>query len=216
TTDLRYEHGPAYPVTNTLQSVLAEVVQDRVSLGHARALDERWSLSAAVDAARLRTTAEGLLGEPHASGRLQVAVSAGRSITRSLVLGIGTRAVTFTRSAPPSGDPATGNVRPLFWDPHAAISTGPYAQLGHQLSPEWTLSGRLNPGLALIDERRSAQSGLEVVPHLSAEAGIRHERARIWSAFDIFYYQGQFDGYRMYGARLTVGARDLSAIRGVR
>jgi hypothetical protein len=137
-------------------------------------------------------------------------------MTPSLTLGVATRALTFTRSAPPGGDAASGNVRPLFWDPEAAVSAGPYVQLGRDLSTRWRLSGRINPGLALIDERRSQVSGYDFVPHVSAEAGVRREGARFSTALDVFYYQGQFDGYRTYGARLSVSARDLSTLRGAR
>jgi hypothetical protein len=53
------------------------------------------------------------------------------------------------------------------------------------------------------------------VPHVSAEAGIRHE-GRLSTALELFYYQGQFDGYRSYGARLTISASEASASGGTR
>jgi hypothetical protein len=89
---------------------------------------------------------------------------------------------------------------------------GPYAQLARDLSSSWRLTGRVGPGVAYIDER--GPSGSAWVPHLGAEAGLRREGARFWTALDLFYYQGQFDGYRTYGARLTLSARDYSSLVG--
>ena len=51
---------------------------------------------------------------------------------------------------------------------------------------------------------------------MSAEAGVRHEGDRFWTALDVFYSQGRFNGYHAYGARLTLSARDWSALGGRR
>ncbi|MGD8287609.1 MAG: hypothetical protein PVI31_03160, partial [Gemmatimonadota bacterium] len=81
-------------------------------------------------------------------------------------------------------------------------------------SSTWSMTGSLGPGIAFIDERTAP--GWDVVPHVSAEAGLRREGERFWTSLDFFFYQGQFDGYRMYGARLSVSARDWSRIGGIR
>lgn len=204
TTDLRYERGPAHPVTNTLQSVAAAVVQDRVSLGHTRALGGRGSIAASLDAAWLRAGSPGVADD--GTARLSVSATASRGVAEGLSLGLTARALTFVDAAPAVTAPGSGT-RPLFWDPRAAVSVGPFARLEHDLSTAWKVTGQLNPGLALVDERGARSS--ELVPHMSAEAGMLHEGPRMRAALDLFYYQGQFDGYRTYGLRLTVGARGI-------
>jgi hypothetical protein len=200
--ELRYDHEPAYPLTGTLQSVYAQLSQDRVSVTIARPLTDRWSLSAEGDVALLDP--RGLSGpQGDRTVRVQGAFSAGRSMTQSVTAGLAARAVTFT-------DPAPVQLGvPLFWDPRSVLSGGPYVQLGHRLSSALRATGRLTPGLAVIDERRT--DGIDVVPHFSAEAGLEHTGDRFRTALDLFYYQGQFDGYRMYGLSLS-----LSTIDGLR
>lgn len=207
--ELRYEHGPAYPLTSTLQSAVAGIVQDRLSVSHARRLDARWSLSATADGAWLRADLDSLPDVTNeATLRLQGAVSLGRRTTPSLTLGLSARAMGYTRSGPVVSDTATTTEHRLFWDPTVAISTGPFARLDRELTSTWRLSANLGLGIAFIDER--TVSGWDVVPHLSAEAGVRREGERFSTSLDLFFYQGQFDGYRMYGARLSLSARDRS------
>lgn len=215
TAQLRYEHGPAYPLTGTLQSALADVVQDRLTLTHARPLGERWSLSAALDGAWLRAAPDSVApGTDRGTARLQAAVSLGKSLSRLITLGVTARALVFTHAAPQAPLPGGGSL-PLFWDPTAAFSMGPYAQLTQDLSASWKLTGRLTPGLALIGERRSA-SGYQLVPDVSAEAGVRRDGNRVQTSLDFFYSQGRFSGYHTYGARLTLSARDLGTLGGSR
>lgn len=214
-TELRLEHGPAYPVTATLQSALVGVVQDHVSVSHSRPLNERWSLASTVDAAWLRTDLDTLSNATNESTvRLQTALSLGRTMSETLTLGVTAGATGYTSSGPVVTDTVTSVQRRLFWDPRLAISAGPFARITHDLSRSWTARATLGPGIAFIDERTSA--GWDVVPHLSAEAGLRREGARFWTAFDLFFYQGQFDGYRMYGARFSVSARDWSRLGSAR
>jgi predicted Zn-dependent protease len=208
--EVRYEHGPAHPVALTLQSVLANVVQDHVTVSHARRLSESWSLAGVADAAWLRADPDSLAaGSRIETARLQGALSVGRALSATLTLGLATRALTLTAAAPATLLPGS-SPRRLFWDPSLVLSAGPYLQLTRDLSRSWKLTGRLVPGLALVDERGAA--GTDLIPHASAEAGVRREGARYWTALDLFYYQGQFDGYRTYGARLSLGARDFSAL----
>jgi hypothetical protein len=210
TSEVRYEHGPAYPIAVTLQSVLAGVVQDHVTVSHARPLGGRWSASGAIDGAWLRADPDSVLGgTSERVGRLQGVLAIGRSMSPTLTLGLSTRALTFTDAAPVTSLPGGGTLR-LFWDPRLVVTAGPYAQITRDLSSTWSLSGRLGPGVALIDERGAG--GSDWVPHVSAEAGVRREGSHFWTAFDLFYYQGQFDGYRTYGARFTLSARDFSSL----
>ena len=195
--------------------MVAGVVQDRVTLGHARRLGERWSLSAVADGAGLRPTEEAAVTGPGSTLRVQLAASVGRATGRSITLGVLGRWLTFTDASPLA--PATGpDARPLFWDPRWAFSAGPFASLDHELSPSWILTGRVAPGLALIQERRPPDRDADLVPQAAVEAAIRHQGRRLWTSLQLFYYQGQFDGYRSYGARVTVSARDLALLGGSR
>lgn len=198
--ELRYDHEPAYSLTGTLQSVFAQLSQDRLSLTLARPLNDRWSLFAEGHVALLDP--QGLSGPDadRTSVRVQASVSAGRSMTQSVTAGVSARAVAFTDAAPVQLGV------PLFWDPRSVLSGGPYLQLGHRVSSALRATGRLTPGLAVIDERR--RDGVDIVPHFSAEAGLEHTGDRFRTALDLFYYQGQFDGYRMYGLRLSLRTID--------
>lgn len=197
--DFAYDHGPAYPLTVTLQSVYGNVGQDRFAVNLAREIHRRWSLSLAGDAALLRP--RGMEEERKAESlRLEAGLSLGRSITDDLILGVNGRALTYSEPSPVSD-----GMR-LFWDPDALISSGFFAQWSKELSDSWNLRTRLNPSFAFIDERTS--KGFEVVPHFSAEAGLSFSGSRFRTTMDAFYYQGRFDGYRAYGLRLSVSAGD--------
>jgi tetratricopeptide (TPR) repeat protein len=209
-TELTVEHGPAYPVTATLQSALVGVVQDHVAVSHARPLGERWTLAATAEGARLRSDLDTIPNAANEStARLQAGLSVGRAMTQTLTLGLSARAMGYTSSGPVVTDSSSVQRR-LFWDPRMALSTGPFARISSDLSDRWRLTGSLAPGIAFLDERGS--TGWDVVPHVSAEAGVRREGERFWTALDLFFYQGQFDGYRMYGARLSLSARDWSRL----
>jgi len=101
---------------------------------------------------------------------------------------------------------ATGGSRRLFWDPRFMVAGGPYTRIARDLSESWTATARLFPGVALVEERGAA--GSDLVPHLTAEAGARWEGMRLSASLDLFYSQGRFDGYRAYGARISVSALD--------
>jgi len=210
-TAVSFDHGPAYPATATLLSALVGIVQDHVSVSHVRPIDERWSVTATVEGALLRTDLDSLPGAQYESTtRLGSTLTLGREMSEMLTLGLTTRVLGYTSSGPVVTDMASLAERRLFWDPRLAFSAGPFARISHDLSANWTVIGTLGPGIALIDERTS--SGWDVVPHVSAETGLRREGARFWTALDFFFYQGQFDGYRMFGVRLTFSARDWSRL----
>jgi hypothetical protein len=199
-------------------------VQERVALSHARPLGERWVLAATTEGARLSADADSVAaGTPRSTFRAQAALDVGRelsgspatslntSLRTSFRIGATTRVLVVSRPAPRAPLPGGGSRR-LFWDPRLVLAAGPYAQLVHASTGSWTTTARLVPGVAVIDERGAA--GTEFVPHLAAEAGLRWDRPRVSAALDLFYGQGQFDGYRAYGARLSVSARDLSSPAG--
>jgi hypothetical protein len=93
------------------------------------------------------------------------------------------------------------------------VAAAPYAQLVVDLTSSLRATARIAPGVALIQERGA--TGSEVVPHLAGEAGLRRDAGRLSAAVDLFYSQGQFDGYRAYGARLSLSAAGFggSAVR---
>lgn len=207
------EHAPAYPTTVTLQSAAVGVVQDHVAVSHARPLSERWALSLVVDGALLRADLDTLpTATNETTSRLQGTVSLERAMSQSVRLGFSTSALSYLSPGPVVTDTVSSVEQRLFWDPRASISFGPFARMEHDLSESWKLTGRLAPGVAAVDERSS--SGWDVIPQLSADAGMRWEGSRLWTALDLFYYQGRFEGYRMYGARLTVSARDWTRLGG--
>ncbi len=195
--DFRYDHGPAYPLTMTLQSVRGGVTLDRFTANLARGIGTRWSLSLSGDITWLDGGGGGG-GSGGGSLRLEAGASLGRFVTDHLVLGVNARALRYSRAAP-----SVEGLR-LFWDPNAVMASGIYAQWERDLSESWTLRARLNPSLAFIDER--AASRFEAVPHFSAEAGLSRNLGGFRTALDAFYYQGRADGYRSYGLRVSVSA----------
>ncbi|MGD2122440.1 MAG: hypothetical protein PVJ76_11880 [Gemmatimonadota bacterium] len=197
--DFRYDHGPAYPLTMTLQSVRGDVTLDRFTANLARGIGDRWSLSLAGDVAWLDTQGDGATSR-EGSLRLEGGASLGRLVTDHLSLGVNARALTYSEASP-----LVDNLR-LFWDPRAVVSTGVYAQWNEDLSEAWAVRARFNPSLAFIDERIG--SGFETIPHFSGEFGLTHEMGGFHTALDGFYYQGRADGYRAYGLRISVSARD--------
>lgn len=200
--DLAYHHGPAYPLTSTLQSALGRVTQDRLTAVVRRALDPRWTLTLALDAARLDADSEEVGEEvgtvSGTSTRLEAAATVVRELTPSFQLGLDARAMRFTDPAPRIDG------RGLFWDPDRVASAGLVARWEQALSDRWGWTASLRPGLAHLAERRT--DGTELVPHLSAEASLLHTGERFRTELGAFYLQSRFDGYRSYGLRLSVGA----------
>lgn len=195
-TDVRLEHAPAFGITNTLQSVRADVRQDRLYAAHARPLGEEWSLALSGEAASL---AHGGVVSAERNLRVSFGASAGRLVSRSVTLGLATRGLRYMDPSPQIG------VGSLYWDPSASVSVGPYAQLDRALGTWWTLSARVNPGVALLDERRV--EGTELVPDLAGNLTLRREGARYLTRVELFYGQGRFTGYRSFGLNLGFSAR---------
>ncbi len=195
-TDLGIDHGPAYGLTNTLQSAFANVQADRFTASHAQPLGETWSAAVNGEAASLNH-----VGVAGAGRNLRVAagVSVGRTLSRRLSLGISARALRFGDAAPDVAGQG------LYWDPNASLSIGPYAQYRQPLTTWWEFNARLNPGFAWIDERGAPKS--EAVPDLSASLGLAREGARYRTKIDFFFGQGRFSGYRSFGLNLSFSAR---------
>jgi len=198
TLDAGYRRGPAYDLTATLQSVFADVVQDNLRVTLSGSLTPVWSLWAQSQATWLDPEAL-----PGAGGttRLEGSLSLGRQVAPWLSLGVGTSVMGYSDAAPEAGG------RPLFWDPRLVVAVGPYAALRREWDERWDLTARFAPGVAFIEERQFP--GTERVPQFSAEAGFRHRGDRLWSSLDLFVVQGKFDGYRAWGARLSLSLRSL-------
>ncbi len=194
-TDVRFDHEPAFALTNTLQSIAENVRQDRLFVAHDRPVGSAWSLALSADVASLEHRG---VAAAERNVRLQMGASAGRALSPSLSIGVGGRVLRYTRAAPAA---ATG---PLYWDPHATVSVGPYLQLAKPVSTWWTVTGRAQPGVGYIDERgREA----EVVPDLSGRLGLLREGERYRTSIEVFYGQGRFSAYRYYGLDLSFSAR---------
>jgi hypothetical protein len=194
-TDVSVGREPAHLRTNTLQSVRAGLMEHRITASHMRPLDDRWSIAASGDVASLD---DALPGGSDSGLRMQGALSVGRAVG-PLTLGLSTGFTRFTQPAP-----SPGGIR-LYWDPNSVVSAGLYAMIQHPVDDLWTFNARLGSGMARLDERGA--SGTQLVPHLSAEAGLAREGERYRAAFDLFCFQGRFDGYRAYGMNFSLSAR---------
>jgi predicted Zn-dependent protease len=197
-TDLRFDHGPAYPLTVTLESALFRLQQNRFSVGLARRLGTDWSLFLSGDANWLDFADSGDSGG--GSLRLEAGASLGRTLFEGIELGMNTRGLSYSEGAPALGG------RRLFWDPEAVLSAGVYARWTERPAEFWELRALANPSFAWIRER--GFTGSERVPHFAAEAGLSYRGSRIRMSVDAFYYQGRFDGYRAYGLRFGLGMVD--------
>jgi hypothetical protein len=86
------------------------------------------------------------------------------------------------------------------------VTGGVFARWDWGFGELWKARALVNPSYAYIDERVLA--GSEGVPHVSGEAGIAFLGNRFQTTLDAFYYQGRLKGYKAYGLRLAVSARD--------
>jgi tetratricopeptide (TPR) repeat protein len=202
--EARYHHGLAYPITTTLQSVFAQVVQDNLRITLNADITPVWTLWAQASGTRLAT--QDFVGDPDPSLRLQGAVALGRRLSGGFTVGLGTEILGFTEPAP-----STSAVS-LFWDPKLSASLGPFAQFQRELQGGWDVYARVSPSMAWIEEREVPEG--EWVPHASAEGRIRYRGERLWTSLDVFFGQGRFDGYRNWGGRLTFSVRNLPWLGG--
>ncbi|NNF12140.1 MAG: tetratricopeptide repeat protein [Gemmatimonadetes bacterium] len=194
-TDVRFDHEPAFAVTNTLQSVAVNVRQDRFGITHSQPLSDGWSAAVSAEAASLEH--RGISGADR-NLRIQVGASVGRALSQSVTLGLASRALRYIDAAPDV------TAVPLYWDPDLAVSIGPYLQLNQPVSRLWTLTGRANPGLGYIDERGRSS---EIVPDLSGRIGLLRDGTKYRTSIEFFYGQGRFTSYRYYGLDVSFSAR---------
>lgn len=185
---LRYDHGPGYLHTYTLESALAEVSADRVEVAVFSPLGAEWTLSVGADLLRLAS-------ENTANTRLSGGVTVGRRLNSWLTADLGTRLLGFADPAPAPG-------RRLYWDPNLFWSNT--AGLTAARLPERGLGYRfrLSGGAAWADERDALESGW--IPQFGAEAGLRwlSEPTRI--DLTTFYRRSRENEYSSFGAELTL------------
>lgn len=185
---LRYEHGPAYLQTYTLESALADVSADRLEVAAFSPLGARWSVSVAGELLKLAT-------DETANTRLSGGVTLARQLDSWLTADIGTRLLGFTDAAPAPG-------RRLYWDPELfwsntiglAAAHRPERGLGYRL--------RLSGGAAWADERAALEAGW--IPQFGAEAGLSWLTERTRLDLTTFYRRSREDEYSSFGAELTL------------
>ena len=195
-TDVGFDHEPAYGLTNTLQSMAANVRQDRFTAAHGQPISEAWSIAGTFEAASLDH--RDVAGADR-NTRIGGGLSVGRTMSSRFSLGFSARVVRYSDDAPEAGG------IPLYWDPNLSVSLGPYLQYRQPLGTWWEFNARVNPAFAYIDERRT--SAVESAPDLSANIGLVREGANYRTLIELFYGQGQFRSYRSMGINIAFSAR---------
>ncbi len=188
---LRYEHGPGYPLTYTLESATAEIVADRLEVSASAPLGADWSVSAVTDIARLS-------GEEPTNTRWGGGVTVARRIGPWLTADLGSRLLGFTDPAPDPG-------RRLYWDPSlfwsntvgVSLGQSPRTGLGYRL--------RLSGGAAWADERDVAEA--DWIPQYGAEAGLTWRSERTTLDLGTFYRSSREDEYNSVGGELMLRIR---------
>lgn len=188
----RYRHGPAYPLTRTLESVLEPVRADQVAISLFHALGVDWNLQVGGELARLTQPAED-------NTRLVGSIFVGRRLSDAWRVGLGSRFLSFDRPAAVSG------IRRLYWDPSAFWATDLTVALRTPGGEGWGAHAAVSPGLAVLDERDVA--GTEVVPQLRGEAGVFFLGERTTLSAELFYGRGRERDYSSFGFELRLQVR---------
>lgn len=188
---LRYDHGPAYLHTYTLESALADVAADRVEITAFSPLGTKWSVSVAGELLRLAA-------DETSNTRLSGGVTLARRLDSWLTADIGTRLLGFTDAAPAPG-------RRLYWDPNLFWSATAGLAAAHRPERGLGYRFRLSGGAAWADERDALEGGW--IPQFGTEAGVSwlSEGARL--DLTTFYRRSREDEYSSFGAELTLRIR---------
>jgi tetratricopeptide (TPR) repeat protein len=187
-----YAHGPAYPHTVTLASVLGGVRSDDIQVSAYRAIGEGWSLAGAATVVSLR-------GGGVDNWRLSGTATASRELSRSVSAGVTSSFLTHTDAAP------LMDTRRLYWDPSAFWTNSVVMELKTPAGETWLVYCRLTPGVALARERTTA--GPQLVPQFGSEAGAAYEKGRLSLGADAAYYRGRAGGYNSVVANLRMSVR---------
>jgi len=187
-----YAHGPAYPHTATLGSVLGGISSDDVQLSAYRGLGDRWSIAGAATVVSLR-------GGGVNNWRMSGAATATGQLSSVFRAGVTSRVLTHTEAAP------TLNARRLYWDPTAFWSNSLLLEVRTPDGEKWFILGRLTPGFALARERETP--GTQWVPQFGTEVGAGYEAGRISVETDVGYYRGRAGDYNSLAANLRISIR---------
>jgi tetratricopeptide (TPR) repeat protein len=177
-------HGRAFPQTATYESVQADLLSDFLQVAAFRQVAAGWSMAGSAGLATFH-------GAGSSNVRANAAASARRELSPVLDAALTSQFLSFSDSAPRQQG------RRLYWDPSAFWSNG--LQLGLHTSVEgpWRGYVRLTPGLALVDERDT--EGLDLVPQIGGEGGVRLETTRIRFRTDAAYLRGREGDYSSFG-----------------
>ncbi len=187
-----YQHGAAYPLATTLESVVDPVRADELRVAAAHDFGRGWSAGASGELASLR-------GGGTDNWRLGGGVSLFRRITPAVRLGVGSQLLGYADAAPVPG------TRRLYWDPRSYWSTVAILELSLPERNGWSVHGALRPGIALVEERAPGEPG--TVPQLSTEAGLRYRSDRFSLFTDAFYLRGREGDYNAFGIGATLSVK---------
>lgn len=188
---LSYDHTPAYLLTATLESAVAQVTADHVEVVGTMPLGEDWALAGSADVVLL-----------DGGGLTNTRVGGGVTISRRLgpLFGaqLGSRLIGFSDPAPVLG-------RRLYWDPSLFWSTT--AGLSLRWFPEQGFGYRAQiiGGAAWSDERDQAEA--RWVPQFGIDAGLRWLSDRTTLDLGAFYRLSREDEYSAFGLDLTLRVR---------
>jgi tetratricopeptide (TPR) repeat protein len=193
-TDFRadFRHGPAYPITQTYGSASAGLVSDRLLLSAYRPLSESWTLWMAADGASVR-------GAGTDNWRLNGQIMASRRISEVFSAGVFTSALGYTDAAPADG------IRRLYWDPRLFWATGVVLDVRTTGDRGFGARARVQPGIAIVDERSLDTGGL--VPQLGLEGGLDYRFGRSSIYLTARYARGREGGYNSFGLDLGASIR---------
>ncbi|MFQ5529367.1 MAG: tetratricopeptide repeat protein [Gemmatimonadota bacterium] len=188
---LHYDHRPAYHLTATLESAVAEVAADHVQVQGTTPLGDDWALAGSADLALLD-------GGGITNSRFGGAVTISRRLGRLFRAEFGTRLLGFSDPAPILG-------RRLYWDPSLFWSNT--AGVSLNWAPEQGLGyrARLIGGAAWSDERDLPEA--RWVPQFGVDAGISWLSERTALDLGAFYRRSREDEYSSYGLNLTLRVR---------
>jgi len=187
-----YAHGPAYPHTATLGSVVGGVRSDDMQVSAYRSLGERWSVAGNATLVSLR-------GGGVNNMRMSGAATAASQISSLFRAGVTSRFLTHTEAAP------TLDARRLYWDPSAFWTNSLLLELRTPEGETWFVFGRLTPGFALARERETP--GTQWVPQFGTEAGMAYEAGQFLIEADVGYYRGRAGDYNSLAANLRLSIR---------
>ena len=188
---LRYDHGPAYPLTMTFESASAAVVADRLEVVAIKPLGDDWAVTGSLDFA-------GLTSDGTTNTRLGAGATVIRRIGGPFRAEFGSRVLGFS-------DPAPVVARRLYWDPNLFWSNT--IGLSLRMEPEEGLGYRARAvgGVAWSDERAPGEA--RWVPQFGLDGGLTWTSERTVLDLSAFYTRSRENEYSSFGLGLTLRLR---------